>query len=54
MLKRFAPVSAGFVVVAALAIGVPSATGHPEVCSTAAAWSSMDGGYTPYATWQGA
>src|SRR5215211_8625913 len=54
MLKRFGPVLAGLVVVAALAIGVPSATGHPEVCSTAAAWASMDGGYSPYASWQGA
>ena len=54
MLKRVGPVFAGLVVVAALAIGVPSATGHPEECSTAAAWSSMDGGYSPYATWQGA
>jgi hypothetical protein len=54
MLKRVGPVFAGLVVVAALAIGVPSASGHPEECSTAAAWSSMDGGYTPYLSWQGA
>jgi hypothetical protein len=54
MLKRVGPVCAGLVVVAALAIGVPSATGHPEECSNAAAWSSMDGGYSPYLSWQGA
>src|SRR5687768_9733308 len=54
MLKRVAPAFAGLVVVAVLAIGVPSATGHPEECSTAAAWSSMDGGYSPYLSWQGA
>ena len=54
MLKRVAPVLAGLVVVAALAIGVPSATGHPEECSGAAAWASTDGGYTPYLSWQGA
>jgi hypothetical protein len=54
MLKRFGPVCAGLLVVAAFAIGVPSATGHPEECSTAAAWSSTDGGYSPYLSWQGA
>src|SRR5918994_818091 len=54
MLKRIGPVCAGLVVVAALAIGVPSATGHPEECAKAAAWSSTDGGYSPYLSWQGA
>jgi hypothetical protein len=54
MLKRVAPAIAGFVVVAALAVAVPTATGHPEECSTAAAWSSTDGGYSPYLSWQGA
>ena len=54
MLKRVGPACAGLVVVAALAIGVPSATGHPEECSNVAAWSSMDGGYSPYVSWQGA
>jgi hypothetical protein len=54
MLKRFGPVLAGIAVVGALAIAVPSATGHPEECANAAAWSSMDGGYTPYLSWQGA
>lgn len=54
MLKRVGPVFAGLVAVAALAIGVPSATGHPEECSGAAAWASMDGGYSPYLSWQGA
>src|SRR5687768_13619917 len=54
MLKRIGPVFAGLVLVAALAIGVPSATGHPEECANAAAWSSMDGGYSPYLSWQGA
>ena len=34
MLKRVGPAIAGLVVVAALAIGVPSATGHPEECAT--------------------
>ena len=54
MLKRFGPVFAGLVVVGILAIGVPSATGHPEECAKAAAWSSTDGGYSPYLSWQGA
>jgi hypothetical protein len=54
MLKRFGPAIAGLVAVVVLAIGVPSATGHPEECSTAAAWSSSDGGYSPYLSWQGA
>jgi hypothetical protein len=54
MLKRFGPALAGLVVVAALAIGVPTATGHPEECSSSAAWSSADGGYSPYLSWQGA
>src|SRR5215210_1116823 len=54
MLKRSAPAIAGVVVVAALAFAVPSATGHPEVCSTASAWASSDGGYSPYLSWQGA
>ena len=30
------------------------ATGHPEECATAAAWSTADGGYSPYLSWQGA
>src|SRR5687768_14896631 len=54
MLKRIGPVFAGLVLVAALAIGVPSATGHPEECANTAAWASMDGGYSPYLSWQGA
>jgi hypothetical protein len=54
MLKRFGPVLAGLVAVTALAIGVPSATGHPEECATVAAWSNADGGYSPYLSWQGA
>jgi hypothetical protein len=54
MLKRVGPVFAGLVVVAALVIGVPTATGHPEECANTAAWASMDGGYSPYASWQGA
>jgi hypothetical protein len=40
--------------VAVLAIGVPSATGHPEECAGTAAWASTDGGYSPYVSWQGA
>lgn len=54
MLKRVGPVCAGLVAVAVLAIGVPSATGHPEECSGAAAWATTDGGYSPYLSWQGA
>ena len=55
MLKRFGPVCAGLIAVAALAIGVPSATGHPEECSTAAAWSqNMGTAYSPYLSWAGA
>ena len=54
MLKRVTPAIAGLVVVAALVVAVPSATGHPEVCSTASAWASSDGGYSPYLSWQGA
>src|SRR5215207_8933804 len=54
MLKRIGPACAGLVAVAVLAFGVPPATGHPEECSTAAAWSSSDGGYSPYLSWQGA
>ena len=54
MLKRVGPVFAGLVVVAALAVGVPSATGHPEECAGTAAWASTDGGYSPYLSWQGA
>ena len=54
MLKRFGPVFAGLVAVAALVIGVPTATGHPEECASTSAWSSMDGGYSPYLSWQGA
>jgi len=54
MLKRVLPAIAGLVVVVVLAIGVPSATGHPEECASEAAWSSMDGGYSPYLSWQGA
>ena len=54
MLKRFGPVLAGLVAVAALVIAVPSATGHPEECATAAAWTNADGGYSPYLSWQGA
>ena len=54
MLKRFGPVLAGLAVVGALVVAVPSATGHPEECAKAAAWSSMDGGYSPYVSWQGA
>ena len=54
MLKRIGPAFAGLVAVAVLAFGVPSATGHPEECATAAAWSSTDGGYSPYLSWQGA
>ena len=54
MLKRIGPVLAGLIAVAALAIGVPTATGHPEECVAAAAWSSTDGGYSPYLSWQGA
>src|SRR5688572_15960018 len=54
MLKRIGPVFAGLVLVAALAIGVPSATGHPEECAGTAAWASTDGGYSPYLSWQGA
>jgi len=54
MLKRVGPVFAGLVVVAALAIGVQSATGQPEECAGTAAWASKDGGYTPYMSWQGA
>src|SRR3954454_10437161 len=54
MLNRVAPAIAGLVVVAALAVAVPTATGHPEECSGSAAWASGDGGYTPYLSWQGA
>ena len=54
MLKRIGPVFAGLVAVAVLAFGVPSATGHPEECAKTAAWSSTDGGYSPYLSWQGA
>ena len=54
MLKRVAPAIAGLVVVAALAIAVPSATGHPEECAGSAAWATTDGGYSPYLSWQGA
>ena len=54
MLKRVGPAFAGLVAVAVLAFGVPSATGHPEECAKAAAWSSTDGGYSPYLSWQGA
>jgi hypothetical protein len=54
MLKRIGPAFAGLVAVAVLAFGVPSATGHPEECAKAAAWSSTDGGYSPYLSWQGA
>jgi len=53
MLKRVLPAIAGFVVVAALAVAVPSAVGHPEACAGTAAWASTDGGYTPYLSWQG-
>ena len=54
MLKRVAPAIAGLVVVAALAVAVPTATGHPEECAGTSAWASMDGGYSPYLSWQGA
>ena len=54
MLKRLGPAIAGLVAVAALAIGVPSATGHPEECAGTSAWASTDGGYSPYLSWQGA
>src|SRR5918995_5914205 len=54
MLKRLGPAIAGLIAVAVLAIGVPSATGHPEECAGTAAWASTDGGYSPYLTWQGA
>jgi hypothetical protein len=54
MLKRFGPAIAGLAAVAALVIAVPSATGHPEECAGTAAWASMDGGYSPYASWAGA
>ncbi len=54
MLKRIRAGFAGLVAVAVLAFGVPSATGHPEECAKTAAWSSTDGGYSPYLSWQGA
>src|SRR5215218_8933216 len=54
MLKRVVPAFAGLVVVAALAVAVPTATGHPEECAGTAAWASTDGGYSPYLSWQGA
>jgi hypothetical protein len=54
MLKRVVPAIAGLVVVAALAVAVPTATGHPEECAGTAAWASTDGGYSPYLSWQGA
>jgi len=54
MLKRFGPVLAGLALVGVLVIAVPSATGHPEECASAAAWSNADGGYSPYLSWQGA
>ena len=54
MLKRVAPAIAGLVVVAALAVAVPTATGHPEECAGTAAWATTDGGYSPYLSWQGA
>ena len=54
MLKRVVPAIAGLVVVAALAVVVPTATGHPEECAGTAAWASTDGGYSPYLSWQGA
>ena len=53
MLKRVGPVLAGLALVGALAIAVPTATGHPEECSEAAAWSNGTG-YSPYASWEGA
>src|SRR5689334_4014271 len=53
MLNRVGPVLAGLAVVGALAIAVPTATGHPEECSEAAAWSNGTG-YSPYASWEGA
>src|SRR5918995_1786336 len=53
MLKRLGPAIAGLIAVAVLAIGVPSATGHPEECAGTAAWASADGDYSPYLTWQG-
>src|SRR5918994_249813 len=54
MLKRLGPAIAGLIAVAVLAIGVPSATGHPEECAGTAAWASTDGGYSPYLPGRGA
>jgi hypothetical protein len=53
MLIRVGPAIAGLVALAVLAVAVPSATGHPEECSTAAAWTSTMS-FSPYATWEGA
>ncbi len=54
MPRGFGPAVAGLMAVAALAVTVPSATGHPEECAGTAAWASSDGGYSPYLSWQGA
>ena len=53
MLRRAVPAMAGLAVVAALAL-VPAASGHPEECSTAAAWSTGTMSWSPYTTWEGA
>ncbi|MGH2968554.1 MAG: LVIVD repeat-containing protein [Solirubrobacteraceae bacterium] len=52
MLRRVGLATASLMVLGALAL-VPTAAGHPEECSTAAAWATNDG-YSPYVSWEGA
>src|SRR5689334_20023443 len=52
LLRRAVPALAGLAVVAALAM-VQTASGHPEECSTNAAWSNGNLSWSPYTTWEG-